>query len=110
MGEQVGRTHVIVIGAGAIGCALLPLLATLPVDQCSIVDGDTIERSNLKRQPLYGPSDIDRMKVEVAADRMRHSAPEMKIVPVPQFIGATNTEEMLCTATLVADCTDDLHA
>lgn len=110
MGEQDGHKHVIVIGAGAIGCALLPLLATLPVDQCSIIDGDTIERSNLKRQPLYGPSDIHRLKVEIAAERMRHSAPEMKIVPVPHFVGATNANELLRNATVIADCTDDLHA
>ena len=41
---------------------------------------------------------------------MRHTATEMKIVPIPQFIGAANADELLRGASVVADCTDDLHA
>ena len=41
---------------------------------------------------------------------MRDSAREMNIVPVPHFIGAANAVELLRDATIVADCTDDLHA
>lgn len=107
---MVDKKHIVVIGAGAIGSALLPMLATLSLDQCSIVDGDTVERANLIRQPLYGPPDVGRIKVEVAAERLRHSAPVMSIFPVPQFISATNADQLLRGATIVVDCTDDLHA
>lgn len=98
------------IGVGGTGCALLPLLASLPLVSITLIDGDTVEVANLPRQPLYGPSDVGRSKVEVASERLRHLAPSLPSTTVPAFLDAGNAQMLLADHDLVADCTDDLHA
>lgn len=101
--------RIAIVGAGATGCALLPLLANLPGIGLLVIDGDTVEAVNLSRQPLYGPGDIGRPKPLAAAERLRHVAPGMKVHAELRFLDATNAGLLLAGCTLVADCTDDLH-
>lgn len=111
--EPLSSTHsirVAVIGIGGTGCALLPLLASLPLASITLIDGDTVEAANLSRQPLYVPGDVGRMKVEVALERFAHLAPSLPVAIVPSFLDATNAGARLANHDLVADCTDDLHA
>ena len=110
----VDRRHglsIAVIGVGATGCALLPLLVALPLKAISLIDGDTVERSNLARQPLYGQRDVGKPKVLCARYRMGAVSPlELHWEAIPQFIDANNCMDLLKHHTLVADCTDDLDA
>jgi adenylyltransferase/sulfurtransferase len=102
--------RITVIGAGATGCALLPLLAGMPGVVLHLVDGDTVETANLPRQPLYSPADQGRLKVEVARERLQHGHPERKVEVDPVFIGPGNVQSLLQGSSLVCDCTDDLPA
>lgn len=58
------------MGAGAIGCELLKILALVGVGagrrgtgEVIVTDMDVIEKSNLSRQFLFRPSDVTRPKV-----------------------------------------------
>ncbi len=108
MVQAVG-VRITVIGAGGTGCALLPLLATLPGVSIALIDGDTIEATNLPRQPLYGQADVGRLKVEVARERVAHITSQ-RITIHPVFIDLGNASSLLMGSTLVCDCTDDLPA
>ena len=100
--------RIALIGAGATGCALLPMLCTLPLSRIRLIDGDTVEERNLPRQPLYGNADLGRLKVEVAATRVAHLRKDLEILR--SFIDRKNIGDLLKDIDLVADCTDDLHA
>lgn len=99
-----------VIGVGGTGCALLPLLASLPRASITLIDGDTVEAANLSRQPLYGPGDVGRLKLDAALERLAHLAPSLPVTTVPSFLDRANAEVLLTNHDIVADCTDDLHA
>lgn len=101
--------HFVVIGAGGTGCALLPLLPALSPARITLVDGDTVEATNLLRQPLYGHADIGRLKVDTAAARLRVLHPQLVLGTVPAFMDANNAEAIMRDADMVFDCTDDLH-
>lgn len=102
--------RIAVVGAGAIGCALLPLLTGQRIGGFTLIDGDTVEAANLMRQPLYGPGDVGRAKVEAARDRIQHHAPDLHIRCEPRFLDAGNASELLRGHAVIVDCTDDLHA
>ncbi len=102
--------HLAIFGLGATGSCLLPLVSTLGIAQITLIDGDTVEERNLIRQPLYGRDDLGLAKVKVAADRTRHLHGRRKLHIENIFADAANIDRILKEATMVADCTDDIHA
>lgn len=101
--------HVLVIGAGALGCALLPRLLRLPFNVLTIMDGDMVEAHNLERQDLYAHVDIGRPKAEVAAAWMRNAPHGIHISADTRFFDANNADEVISMHDLVFDVTDDPH-
>ncbi len=101
--------HFVVVGVGGTGCALLNLLPALRPARITLVDGDTVEASNLLRQPLYGPADIGRLKVITAKARLTELHPQLSIGTIPAFVDTNNADAALHEADVVFDCTDDLH-
>ena len=68
--EKVQNLTTFVVGAGALGCELCKGLCMMGAGtgedgMITITDMDTIERSNLSRQFLFRPPDIDKPKSEV---------------------------------------------
>ena len=51
--QRIAAGRVLLIGAGGIGCAAAPYLASAGVGHLTIVDFDTIDETNLGRQVLY---------------------------------------------------------
>lgn len=101
--------HVLVIGAGSLGCALLPRALRLPFGSLTIMDGDTVEAHNLERQDLYAHVDIGRPKAAVAAAWMRNAPHGIHINADERFIGVNNADEVIAMHDLVFDLTDDAH-
>lgn len=60
--------RVTVVGVGGIGALVVQHLLGAGVRTFRLVDGDTVDESNLNRQYLFGPGDVGRRKVDVARD------------------------------------------
>ncbi len=106
--ERLAAAHVVVVGAGGLGCALLPVLAASGIGRLTVVDDDRVEVSNLHRQTLYGPDDVDRPKAEAACERLRALGADAR--PERLLVDAGSAARLLRDATLVVDATDDLEA
>lgn len=88
-----------VVGAGAIGCELLKNFAMMGLgckldasdtsDKGAIVvtDMDTIEKSNLNRQFLFRPHDVQKMKSTCAGDAVKKMNPFARIVAHQDRVG-----------------------
>lgn len=110
MDQGEHRPQITVVGAGGTGCALLPMLLAARPGILRIVDGDTVEECNLHRQPLYGPKDVGGSKATVALSRIIHMCRDTHLDAIAEFIHANNARTLLHGSSVVADCTDDLHA
>jgi molybdopterin-synthase adenylyltransferase len=71
--------HILIIGAGGIGCPAIQYLAAAGVGRLTIVDDDVISRSNLQRQILFTEADIGKAKVDVAARVARQLNPDVLV-------------------------------
>lgn len=104
--ERLSRGSIVVVGAGGLGCPALVQLATAGVGDIGIIDGDTIELSNLPRQTLYTDRDIGKSKAQVAKMRLEEVNPHIAATDSPTFLNASNAEELLAPYEIVIDATD----
>lgn len=107
--ERLARARVLVIGAGALGTPALYYLAAAGVGTLGIADDDTLELSNLHRQILYRTADIDRSKVEAAAERLIDFNPDIRIEPHALRVNANNATALIRGYDIVLDATDRLE-
>lgn len=108
--KQEEPLRIAIVGIGALGCALLPRVMRLRVAGITLIDGDRVEGGNLERQDLYAEVDIGHFKAGTARGWLQMGAPGIAITAIDRFVDASNAEELLAGHSIVADCTDDLHA
>jgi adenylyltransferase/sulfurtransferase len=99
-----------IIGMGGLGCPAAVALARAGVRRLTLVDGDVVETSNLHRQPLYGPGDLGRPKVEVARERLARAFPGLEIDTWVKRVGAAEIDSLLFRHALAIDGTDSVQA
>jgi molybdopterin/thiamine biosynthesis adenylyltransferase len=83
---RLRQSSVTVLGVGGLGTHVAWNLAACGVGELNLVDGDTIELSNLNRQLFYTPADIGLRKVDVAAERLLQFNPQMRIRKTHMFL------------------------
>jgi molybdopterin/thiamine biosynthesis adenylyltransferase len=106
---KIKRARILVVGLGGLGTFSTLLLAEMGVGYLRIVDRDIVEHTNLHRTPLYTDADLDRAKVEVAADRLKKLNPTMEIDTHACHIGAVNIDEILDGIDIVLDALDNFE-
>lgn len=103
----LAQKRVIVVGAGGLGCALLPLLVGSGVGHLVICDNDVVSLSNLPRQTLYTVSQIGQSKGQLAAEHLRASNPDCDIKVYTERLVEENAHQFLDNCDLIIDATDN---
>ncbi|HHA18599.1 MAG TPA: HesA/MoeB/ThiF family protein, partial [Methylophaga sp.] len=68
--QKLLDSHVLIIGLGGLGSPVAMYLAAAGIGKLTLVDDDAVELSNLQRQIVHTEQDLDRLKVESAADSL----------------------------------------
>src|SRR6478609_3903118 len=105
--RRLQAARVLVVGAGGLGSAVLPLLASAGFGTIGIVDDDRVEASNLPRQNLHTPADVGRLKVESAAETVGALDTETEVRVFAERLTAANAEAVLAGFDLVLDGSDN---
>ena len=103
---KLAAASVLVVGAGGLGCPVLQYLVGAGVGRIAIVDHDTVEATNLHRQPLYRMSDIGRPKVEAARDALLGFNPEVRLDAAAERLTPQNAARLVADADIVVDAAD----
>ncbi|KAJ2938005.1 hypothetical protein O0L34_g14459 [Tuta absoluta] len=81
--KRLGELKYFIVGAGAIGCELLKNFAMIGVGadggEITVTDMDLIEKSNLNRQFLFRPSDVQKPKSSTAARVIKRMNPAVNV-------------------------------
>jgi adenylyltransferase/sulfurtransferase len=105
--SKLKQSGVLVIGAGGLGCPVLLYLAAAGVGRIGIIDGDTVDLSNLQRQVLYTADDIGRSKAAVAAEKLREQNPHVDCIAYEERLSIDNAMERITAYDLVIDGSDN---
>lgn len=90
--ERLGSLRFFVVGAGAIGCEYLKNFAMIGLGagekgQVVVTDMDLIEKSNLNRQFLFRPADVQKPKSHTAAAAIRRMNKDINVVAHENRVG-----------------------
>ena len=100
-------SHVLLIGAGGIGCPAIQYLAGAGVGTISVVDDDVVSLSNLQRQILYSENDIGTAKVDAAGAAVARLNPEVTFYGIKQRIDRSTSADILTGFDVVIDGCDN---
>ncbi|GAA5867535.1 hypothetical protein JCM8547_001211 [Rhodosporidiobolus lusitaniae] len=111
---KLKHAHVLVVGAGGLGCPVLLYLAAAGVGEITILDHDEVELSNLHRQVLHTEARVGLSKAESAkvglqalnSDIVIHAR---QIAFTPSLFHSPACPPSVATGsfTLILDCTDN---
>jgi sulfur-carrier protein adenylyltransferase/sulfurtransferase len=104
--ERLQNASVLIVGAGGLGCAVLPYLCAAGIGRMTVVDHDRVAESNLHRQPLYRMDDLGRRKVEAAKTSLQKINPDVLIDGVADRLTPSNVAELVRSADLAVDAAD----
>jgi len=104
--ERLSHAHVLVIGAGGLGCPVLQYLAGAGVGKITIIDPDVVEESNLHRQPLYHMADIGAPKARAAAAHLRAANPLVTVMSRACALNPDNAPAAIAPTDVVIDAAD----
>lgn len=103
--------HVMVFGLGGVGGACVEALARGGVGKLSVVDNDTVNRSNINRQLIATESTVDMDKTDAAEKRLVDINPDIAIEKYPVFVTKENAGDILdAMPDYVIDCIDNVTA
>jgi adenylyltransferase/sulfurtransferase len=105
--KRLKAAHVIVAGAGGLGCPAALYLAAAGIGKLTIIDKDEFELSNLNRQILGWQRDLGRYKAEVVAEKLVALNPDITVRPLVLEIDEANIGELIQDADVIVDAMDN---
>ncbi len=98
-----------VIGLGGLGCVVARYLTAAGVGHLTLVDGDSVDLSNLQRQILHYEQDIGRSKVDSAKDKLLQQNSDVSITTFDQFADKFYLKNNIPQHQIIIDCTDNYN-
>src|SRR5260370_21817738 len=103
----LARGRVLIVGAGGLGSPVLQYLAGAGVGHLGVVDSDTLDASNLHRQPIYALADVGKSKVELARAAVAAINPSVLVETHEARFTADNAPPSGLHHDVVVDCSDN---
>lgn len=109
--RKLTSSHALLIGCGALGCAVADHLTRAGIGRITIVDRDTVEHTNLQRQCLFDEADAAAgiPKAEAARRRLHAVNHEVSITAVVADFTSRNARRLSEGVSLLLDGTDNFE-
>lgn len=104
--KRLQTAHILVVGAGGLGCPALQYLVGAGIGKITVVDPDVVSLSNLHRQTLFREEQIGQTKVSAAAQALHALNSNCAISPVATALTPDNASQLIAAVDVVLDCAD----
>lgn len=109
--EKLKSCSVLVLGVGGVGGYAAEQLCRMGIGRLTLLDGDTVDPTNLNRQIAALHSTANHFKAEVLAARFRDINPAGSFTPDVRFLKVQECEALLdAPFDLAVDAIDDVPA
>lgn len=108
--DKLAASSVAVFGLGGVGSYTAEALARAGVGRLVLVDGDTVDITNINRQLVALRSTVGRPKAEVMADRVRDIHPACRVEAHSLFYLPPEGAGLIDGCDFVADAVDMVAA
>ena len=108
--ERLLRSRVLVIGAGGLGSPAVFYLAAAGIGTIGLMDGDTVDLSNLQRQILHTTDSLESLKSDSAVERIAALDPAITVETYPFRLTGENAPAILARYEFVIDATDNFDS
>ncbi len=105
--EKLLKSKILLIGAGGLGSPLAMYLAAAGIGELTIVDFDRVDESNLQRQVIHFTSDVGKLKVESAKQKIQEINPFCVVNTVVSRVTSDNALTLIGDHDVVIDGTDN---
>ena len=108
--ERLQSANILIVGLGGVGSFAAEFLVPSGIGNLTIVDGDTVDITNINRQLPALNSTIGKNKTDVVAERILDINPEINLKKINEFLEPERMEEILTQEKFdyVLDCIDSL--
>ncbi|MBV1930721.1 MAG: HesA/MoeB/ThiF family protein [Porticoccaceae bacterium] len=104
---RLKQSKVLVIGCGGLGSPLLLYLAAAGIGHLTVVDGDSVELTNLQRQIAYTEHDLGQPKALTAQQHLQALNSSIEVQAIDQALTVDTGEALVKGHDLIIDCTDN---
>lgn len=107
--NKLQKANILVVGLGGVGSFAAEFLVRAGIGNLTIVDGDTVDITNINRQLPALHSTIGESKVTVVGNRLMDINPELNLTKVQEFLSPERATEIVSTDfDYVLDCIDSI--
>ncbi|WP_339836121.1 tRNA threonylcarbamoyladenosine dehydratase [uncultured Flavobacterium sp.] len=107
--NKLKNANLLVVGLGGVGSFAAEFLVRAGIGKMTIVDGDTVDITNINRQLPALHSTIGKTKVDIVANRLLDINPDLNLTKVEEFLSPERATEIVTTEyDYVLDCIDSV--
>ena len=108
--ERLQNANILIVGLGGVGSFAAEFLVRSGIGNLTIVDGDTVDITNINRQLPALNSTIGKNKTDVVAERILDINPKINLKKINEFLEPERMEALLTQEKFdyVLDCIDSL--
>ncbi len=105
--QRLLQSRVMIVGLGGLGCVAAQYLTAAGIGHLTLIDGDSVDRSNLQRQILHYEQDIGRAKVDSAKDKLTRQNSDVSISTYAHFADEIYLNKNIPRHEVILDCSDN---
>ncbi len=105
--QRLLESHALVLGAGGLGSPAALYLATAGVGRITLVDGDSVDLTNLQRQILHRSAAVGLPKARSGRQTIAEYNPEVMVIALEARAAGPMLDELVAGADVILDCCDN---
>ena len=105
--KKILSSKILVVGVGGLGCPAAENLVRAGIGTIGLIDNDIVNLSNIHRQSLFNSKDVKKLKVSVAAKKLKKINPLTKIKTYKSRLDKNNIQKIIKDYELIIDGSDN---